>query len=78
MSLSNSNVDWQPTKFNIILKVKVLTADKSELLTTYAQGKGVANFGRYRDNPTYAVEIASRSAFLQFQDEIITKRKRFK
>ena len=78
MSLSNSNVDWQPTKFNIILKVKVLTADKSELLTTYAQGKGVANFGRYQDNPTYAVEIASRSAFLQFQDEIITKRKRFK
>ena len=78
MSSSNSNVDWQPTKFNMILKVKVMRSDKSELWTTYAQGKGVANFGRYQDNPTYAVEIASRSAFLQFQDEIITKRKRFK
>lgn len=78
MSSSNSNVDWQPTKFNMILKVKVLNADKNELFTTYAQGKGVANFGRYQDNPTYAVEVASRSAFLQFQDEIITKRKRFK
>jgi len=78
MSFSNSNVDWQPTKFNMILKVQVLKADKSKLFTSYAQGKGVANFGRYQDNPTYAVEIASRSAFLQFQDEIITKRKRFK
>ena len=78
MSFSNSNVDWQPTKFNMILKVKVLKTDKSELFTSYAQGKGVANFGRYQDNPTYAVEIASRSSFLQFQDEIITKRKRFK
>lgn len=78
MSFSNSNVDWQPTKFNMILKVKVLESDNSELFTTYAQGKGVANFGRYQDNPTYAVETASRSAFLQFQDEIITKRKRFK
>jgi hypothetical protein len=78
MSSSNSNVDWQPTKFNMILKVKVLKADHNELFTTYAQGKGIANFGRYQDNPTYAVEIASRSAFLQFQDEIITKRKLFK
>jgi len=78
MSFSNSNVDWQPTKFNMILKVKIQNANKSELFTTYAQGKGVANFGRYQDNPTYAVEIASRSAFLQFQDEIISKRKRFK
>ncbi len=78
MSHSNSNVDWQPTKFNMILKVKILHADKSELVTTYAQGKGIANFGRYQSNPTYAVETASRSAFLQFQDEIITKRKRFK
>jgi len=78
MSSSNSNVDWEPTKFNMILKVKVLKADKSELFTSYAQGKGIANFGRYQDNPTYAVEIASRSALLQFQDEIITKRKRFK
>ncbi|MGB5966303.1 MAG: hypothetical protein WBF77_12425 [Sulfurimonadaceae bacterium] len=78
MSFSNSNVDWQPTKFNFILKVQVLHADNKELFTTYAQGKGVANFGRYQDNPAYAVEIASRSAFLQFQDEIITKRKLFK
>ena len=78
MSFSNSNVDWQPTKFNMILKVKVLNDNKSELFTSYAQGKGVTNFGRYQDNPTYAVEIASRSAFLQLQDEIITKRKRFK
>ncbi len=78
MSYSNSNVDWQPTKFNMILKVKILKADKTKLFTTYAQGKGVANFGRYQDNPTYAVEIASRSAFLQLQDEIITKRARFR
>ena len=78
MSSSNSNVDWEPTKFNMILKVKVLKADQNELFTTYAHGKGIANFGRYQDNPTYAVEIASRSAFLQFQDEIITKRQRFK
>lgn len=78
MSSSNSNVDWEPTKFNIILKVKILNSDKSELFTTYAQGKGIANFGRYQDNPTYAVETASRSAFLQLQDEIITKRKQFK
>lgn len=77
MSFSNSNVDWQPTKFNMILKVKVLRGDK-ELFTTYAQGKGIANFGRYQDNPAYAIEIATRSAFLQLQDEIITKRKRFK
>ena len=77
MSFSNSNVDWQPTKFNMILKVQVLRGDK-ELFTTYAQGKGIANFGRYQDNPAYAIEIASRSAFLQFQDEIITKRKHFK
>ncbi len=77
MSSSNSNVDWQPTKFNMILKVKILRNNK-ELFTTYAQGKGIANFGRYQDNPAYAMEIASRSAFLQFQDEIITKRKRFK
>lgn len=78
MSSSNSNVDWEPTKFNMILKVKILNSDKSELFTTYAQGKGIANFGRYQDNPTYAVETASRSAFLQLQDEIITKRKQFK
>ena len=78
MSLSNSNVDWQPTKFNMVLRVKILKRDKSELFTSYAEGKGIANFGRYEKNPTYAVEIASRSAFLQFQDEIITKRKRFK
>lgn len=77
MSSSNSNVDWQPTKFNMILKVQVLHGEK-ELFTTYAQGKGIANFGRYQDNPAYAIEVASRSAFLQFQDEIITKRKRFK
>ena len=78
MSSSNSNVDWEPTKFNMILKVQILKTDKSELFTTYAQGKGIANFGRYQDNPTYAVETASRSAFLQLQDEIITKRKLFK
>ncbi len=78
MSFSNSNVDWQPTKFNMILKVQILKADNKELFTTYAQGKGIANFGRYQQNPTYAVEIASRSALLQFQDEIITKRKQFK
>ena len=77
MSSSNSNVDWQPTKFNIILKVKVLKG-KEELLITYAQGKGIANFGRYQDDATYAVKIATRSAFLQFQDEIITKRHLFK
>lgn len=78
MSFSNSNVDWEPTKFNMILKVQILQADNSELFTTYAEGKGIANFGRYQNDPTYAVEIASRSAFLQFQDEIITKRKQFK
>ncbi|MEE8589297.1 MAG: hypothetical protein V3S80_08155, partial [Sulfurimonadaceae bacterium] len=61
-----------------ILKVQVLQADNRELFTTYAQGKGVANFRQYQENPTYAVEIASRSAFLQFQDEIITKRQLFK
>jgi len=77
MSFSNSNVDWQPTKFNMILKVQVLRGG-NEMFTTYAQGKGIANFGRYQDNPAYAIEIASRSTFLQFQDEIITKRKRFK
>ncbi len=78
MSFSNSNVDWEPTKFNMILKVQILKADNMELFTTYAEGKGIANFGRYENDPTYAVEIASRSAFLQFQDEIITKRKEFK
>ena len=78
MSYSNSNVDWQPTKFSIILKVKVLRADGDPLFTTYAQGKGIANFGRYEEDPTYAVKIATRSAFLQFQDEVITKRKKFK
>lgn len=77
MSISNSNVDWQPTKFDMILKVDVLHADNQKLFTTYAHGKGVANFGRYDEDPAYAVKIASRSAFLQFQDEIITKRKRF-
>ncbi len=77
-SFSNSNVDWQPTKFNMILKVRVTGTDNRALLTTYAQGKGVANFGDYQRNPTHAVEIASRSAFLQFQDEIITKRALFK
>jgi len=78
MSYSNSNVDWQPTKFTYILKVKFLTADKKPFYESYAQGKGIANFGRYQDNPAYAVEIASRSALLQFQDEIITKRNLFK
>ena len=78
MSYSNSNVDWQPTKFSIVLKVKVLRADGNVLFTTYAQGKGIANFGRYEEDPTYAVKVATRSAFLQFQDEIITKRKKFK
>lgn len=78
MSFSSSNIDWQPTKFNMILKVKVTDASGSELFTSYAQGKGIANFGQYEDNPSYAVEIASRSAFLQFQDEIITKRTLFK
>ena len=77
MSSSNSNVDWQPTKFNIILKVKVYKG-KEELFTSYAQGKGIANFGRYQRDATYAVKIATRSAFLQLQDEIITKRKLFK
>jgi len=78
MSLSNSNVDWQPTKFNMVLRVKILKSDMSELFTSYAEGKGIANFGRYEENPTYAVEVASRSSFLQLQDEIITKRKLFK
>ena len=78
MSSSNSNVDWEPTKFNFILKVDVFKANKEELFRTYALGKGIANFGRYQSNPAYAIEIASRSAFLQFQDEIITKRAKFK
>jgi len=78
MSYSKSIIDWEPTRFTILLKVDVLTAQKRKLFKTYAQGKGIANFGRYKDNPTYAVEIATRSALLQFQDEIITKRKRFK
>ncbi len=78
MSYSNSNVDWEPTKFSFILKVKFLTADKKTFYESYAQGKGIANFGRYRDNPAYAVEIASRSAFLQLQDEIIDQRELFK
>jgi len=77
MSSSNSNVDWQPTKFNIILKVKIYKGD-GELFTSYAQGKGIANFGRYQDDATYAVKIATSSAFLQLQDEIITKRNLFK
>jgi hypothetical protein len=78
LSHSNSNVDWQPTKFTFILKVKFLTADKKPFYESYAQGKGIANFGRYQENPAYAVEIASRSALLQFQDEIITQRNLFK
>ena len=78
MSLSNSNVDWPPTKFNMVLKVQIINSDMIELFTSYAEGKGVANFGRYEENPTYAAEVASRSSFLQLQDEIITKRKRFK
>ena len=78
MSLSNSNVDWQPTRFNMILKVKVFRSNKEVLFTSYAQGKGIANFGRYMKNPSYAPEVASRSAFVQFQNEVITKRKRFK
>ena len=78
MSYSNSNVDWQPTKFSFILKVAFLAPDGAPFYESYAQGKGSANFGRYRDNPAYAVEIASRSAFLQFQDEIITERERFR
>ncbi len=77
MSSSNSNVDWQPTKFNIILKVKVYKG-KKELFTSYAQGKGIANFGHYQRDATYAVKTATRSAFLQLQDEIITKRHLFK
>lgn len=77
MSSSNSNVDWQPTKFNIILKVTVFKGEE-KLLRTYAQGKGIANFGRYQDDATYAVKTATRSAFLQFQDEIITKRNLFR
>lgn len=78
MSLSNSNVDWEPTKFNMILRVDVLQADRRKLFTTYAQGKGIANFGRYQEDPVYAVKIASGSAFLQFQDELITKREHFR
>jgi len=78
MSFSNSNIDWQPTKFSMSLKVKVLRSNTTELFTTYALGKGIANFGRYQEDPTYAVKIATRSAFLQLQDEIITKRKKFK
>ena len=78
ISSSNSNVDWEPTRFNMILQVSVYDKKKKKLLTTYAVGKGVANFGRYQSEPTYAVEIATRSAFLQFQDEIITKRATFK
>ena len=78
MSYSNSNVDWEPTKFSFILKVAFLANDRKPLYESYAHGKGNANFGRYRDNPAYAVEIASRSAFLQFQDEIITERERFR
>ena len=77
MSSSNSNVDWQPTKFNIVLKVKVYKG-KKELFSSYAQGKGIANFGRYQRDATYAVKIATSSAFLQLQDEIITKRDLFK
>lgn len=79
MSYSNSNVDWQPTKFSFILKVKFLTADNKETFhESYAQGRGIANFGRYQENPAYAVEIASRSAFLQLQDEIIDQRALFR
>lgn len=78
ISYSNSNIDWQPTKFNFTLKVTFLSADKKAFYRSYAQGKGITNFGRYRDDPAYAVEIASRSAFLQFQDEIIDQRKLFR
>ncbi|MEN8146353.1 MAG: hypothetical protein ABFR02_01895 [Campylobacterota bacterium] len=78
MSYSNSNVDWEPTKFNFILKVMFYRAGKEPFYESYAQGQGIANFGHYQDNPAYALEIASRSAFLQFQDEIITKRMLFK
>ena len=78
MSYSNSNVDWQPTKFSFVLKVKFLTADKKMFYESHAQGKGIANFGRYPENPAYAVEIASRSAFLQLQDEIIDQRALFR
>ncbi|WP_345977423.1 hypothetical protein [Sulfurimonas sp. HSL3-7] len=78
MSYSNSNVDWQPTKFSFILKVKFLTVDKKRFYESYAHGKGISNFGRYQDNPAYAVEIASRSAFLQLQDEIINQRTLFR
>lgn len=78
MSASNSNVDWQPKRFNYILRVEVLKANSETLFVTYALGKGIANFGNYMRNDTYAVEVASRSAFLQFQDELITKREKFK
>ncbi len=77
-SYSNSNVDWEPTKFTYILDVNIYRHNKELVFKTYAQGKGIANFGRYQENPAYAIEIASRSALLQFQDEIITKRKKFK
>ena len=77
-SYSNSNVDWEPTKFTYILDVNIYRPNKELVFKTHAQGKGIANFGRYQENPAYAVEIASRSALLQFQDEIITKRAKFK
>ena len=77
-SYSNSNVDWQPTKFNYILDVEIYSDLQELLFKTHAHGKGIANFGRYQENPAYAIEVASRSAILQFQDEIITKRKKFK
>jgi hypothetical protein len=78
MSYSNSNVDWQPTKFNFILNVTFLTAEKKAFYQSHAEGKGITNFGRYEDNPSYAAEVASRSAFLQFQNEIIDQRELFK
>jgi len=77
-SYSNSNVDWEPTKFTYILDVNIYRPHKELLFGIHTQGKGIANFGRYQENPAYAIEIASRSALLQFQDEIITQRAKFK
>ncbi len=78
LSYSNSNVDWEPTKFDFVLNVAFLTADKKTFYQSHAEGRGIANFGRYQENPAYAAEVASRSAFLQFQNEIIDQRALFR
>jgi hypothetical protein len=78
ISYSNSNVDWPPTKFNFTLDVAFLDADKKTFYRSHAEGRGITNFGRYKENPAYAAEVASRSAFLQFQNEIIDQRNLFK